>query len=125
MLAYAQSADSSNSTLLIILISAGAVLVAGLLALIPIRLAWSRHHKQADAILAVAVLWALLTAGIVVATSMTQFKWSSERQLRIQSGYYDPLDNSDAPKYPLRTGIALTLAYAALIVWPLTQRRPQ
>ncbi len=124
-LAYAQPADSGNSNLIIVLIAAGAVLVVSVLAILPIRLGWSRRHKHADAILAMTVLWALLTAGTVVATSMTQFKWSSERLLRVQSGYYDPLDNSDAPKWPVRTSAALIIAYAALISWSLVRPRPR
>jgi hypothetical protein len=123
MLAYAESTDATNSNMMIVLISAGVVIAVSVLAIIPIRLAWSRRHKQSDAIFAMTVLWALLTAGTVVAMSMTQFKWSNERLLRIQSGYYDPLDNSDAPKWPVRSGAALAVAYATLIIWPLAQRR--
>jgi hypothetical protein len=50
-------------------------------------------------------------------------KWSNEQMIRIQSGYYDPADTSDAPTLPWRTWAVLTIAYGGLVIWPFSQKR--
>jgi hypothetical protein len=50
-------------------------------------------------------------------------KWSNEQMIRIQSGYYDPTDTSDAPTLPWQTWAVLAIAYGGLVIWPFSQKR--
>jgi len=122
-LAYARNVDSSESNLSIVLLCAGLVIAAAALALIPILMSRSRRHVQSDAVLGLGILCALVTAGVTAHACMQQMKWSDERTLRIESGYYDPQDQSDAPRLPWEIWSALAIAYAGLVLWPMHGRR--
>jgi hypothetical protein len=102
-----------------VLACAGFVLIAGVLALIPLMIAWSRRHRQSDAILALALLWGLLLALSAGATTLAKMKYSHEHLVAIESGYSDPLDTSDAPPLPWLSWAGLGLGYGALLAWAL------
>ncbi|HEX4794468.1 MAG TPA: hypothetical protein VH370_11780 [Humisphaera sp.] len=123
MLAYARNVDSTESNLSIVLLCAGLIIAAAALGLIPILLSRSRRHVQSDAVLGLGILWALLAAGVTAHACMQQMKWSDERSLRIESGYYDPQDQSDSPRLPWEIWSALAVGYGGLILWPLYGRR--
>ena len=123
MLAYARNVDSTESNLSIVLLCAGLVIAAAACALVPILMSRSRRHVQSDAVLGLAILWALVAAGVSANACIQQMKWSDERTLRIESGYYDPKDQSDAPRLPWEIWSAIALAYAGLVLWPLYGRR--
>jgi flagellar basal body-associated protein FliL len=124
LLATAEAADTSNSGILIVLLSVGVTILAAGFALVPMLLARAGRHPQAEVIAAVAILWALLAAGSVVTTSMAQMKWDKERLMRIESGYYDPQDNTDAPAKPWGAWAGLGAGYAVLLVWSVAMKRP-
>ena len=68
-------------------------------------------------------LWAIVAIGVIVNTILEQNKWSSERQVRVNSGYYDPKDNSEAPAWPVKSGGVLGVGYVALLIWAATAKR--
>jgi hypothetical protein len=116
LLAKAEGPDPSDSSLMLVLICAGLVLGSAVLSLLPVFIARGRGHRQLETVTAVAVLWGLLTAGTLIHTTIVQMQWSKEQLLRIQSGYMDPQDTTDAPK-PWRTWTALATIYCVLIIW--------
>ena len=120
-LAYADSGDSSNSNLLIILISVAVLIVVGGLGFVPVAIAWRRRHRYAEVIGAGAVLWGLLAAGSLIYTASARLNWSRERMLRIESGYYDPRDLSDAPKWPWMAWGGLGVGYGVVVTISLAR----
>ncbi len=123
-LAYAEAADTSNSSLVIVLIGLGVLSVAAIAAFVPIGICWNRHHRQTDSIAALAVLWSLIAAISVIYFVNAQMKWSREQMLRIESGYFDPGDKSDAPAVPWALWGGLAAGYAVLIGWSFSQKNP-
>jgi phosphotransferase system glucose/maltose/N-acetylglucosamine-specific IIC component len=122
VLAYAESTDPTISNLSTVLACAAIVLVAGMFALIPILIAWSRRHRHSQAIFAVAMLWAMLVSISGGSTVLAQMKYSHEHLLQIESGYIDPQDISDAPKLPWLTWAGLAVGYGTLVAWPLMSK---
>lgn len=121
-LARAEGPDASDSNLLLVLICAGLIVGAAVLALVPAFIARRRGHGRSETIMAAAVLWGLLSAGTLVHASIVQMQWSKEQQLRVQSGYLDPQDTSDAPAKPWRTWTALVTVYCVLMIWAFAPR---
>src|SRR5438309_2222804 len=115
--ATAQNVDASVSTLTLILISAGIVLAAVIVAGVLPVIAASRGHRRPESLLALTVLWACLTIPSLIYMTMTQMKWATERDLRIKTGYYDPQSTSDAPPLPIGQWTALGVGYIALAAW--------
>jgi len=124
VLSYAQSGDNSDSNLVMLVICAGVVIAVCVLAFIPVRLAWGRRHRQADAVTIAAIFWALVMAGSLVYTVVQQLEYSKERLLDIQTGYYDPQTTSDAPSKPWVTWGVLAAIYGLVVVWSASQGRP-
>ena len=124
LLAYAETADSANSGAMFVLLAVGVAIVTAVLACVPMLLAQARRHPHREAIVGFAILWALLTAGSVVMTSMGRMKWNKEQLMRIESGYYDPRDTSDAPTTPWGAWAALGTGYTAMLAWAVAKKRP-
>lgn len=108
----------------IILICVGILLAVSAVAFIPVAITWSRRHRQGEAITGLSVVWGLLAAGSLCYATTQQINWGQERTKRIMSGYYDPNDNSDAPKLPWVLWGGLALGYGALVAWGLSQKPP-
>lgn len=119
--AYAQPTDLSDSNLSFILIALGLIILAALLAILPIALAHARYHRHARAILMFALLWAFLTAGSSILTASAQLKWSKEQLLLLKTGYLDPADTTGAPGRPWPLWIILAIVYLALLLFALSQ----
>ena len=118
IIAYAESPESSNVSLVLILASVAIVAAVAGLAFVPMLISWRRRHRRSDAIVGVAVVWALLAAGSGVVATVQQMNWSRERSMRIESGYYDPRDaEGEAPALPCTTWAALAGGYAAVVGW--------
>ena len=92
---------------------------------VPIAIAWRRRHPQAETIVPLGILWGLATAAVSIYAYITQTNWSKERLLRIESGYFDPQDNSGAPALPWLFWIILLIAFAAMIAWALRGTRAE
>jgi hypothetical protein len=122
LLASAEAPDTSNAGSLLVLLTLGILVAAAALAVLPIVLARSRQHRHAEIIAALAVLWGFLAAGSIVITSMDEAKWSKERLVRVQSGYYDPNDNGSAPAKPVGAWSGLAALYVVLILWSCASR---
>ena len=118
--AYAEAADGSASALTLVSVCVVIVVVVGGLSLVPLGLAWSRRHRKTELITAFVVLWGLCTSLSVGSSTIEQLKWSKEQMVRIQSGYYDPADVSDAPTWPWPVWAVLVSLYAVLVLWPLS-----
>ena len=119
IVAYSEPASSSNANLEIVLIGLGVIVVAAVLAFIPVAICWARRHRGTEIVTAIAVVWALVAAASVVLLISAQMKWSREQTMRIESGYFDPRDQSDAPAVPIKTWSALGIVYAGLVGWSL------
>jgi hypothetical protein len=118
LLANAESNDSTVSNLSTVLICAAIAVGVLILAAVPIMIAWSRRHRHADGLTAVAVLWGLIAAVSVSVSIFDQMKYSREHLMALESGYFDPNDTSDAPVLPLPTWSVLGVVYVALLGWP-------
>lgn len=118
-LARADSVDSTASNLSTVLVCAGITLAAGIVAMAPVMLAWSRGHRHSQGLAALAVLWGVLAAMSVSAAAIDRMSYSRDHLADIESGYYDPNDNSHAPPLPIPAWVALGIGYAGLLAWPL------
>ena len=121
--AYADPVDNSGSGTVLVLWAVGAITAAAGLAFVPVGLAWARRHRGADAVVALAVLWGLVTAVSVVYATMNQMQWSKEKLLRINSGYYDPNDNAGAPTPPWTLWACLGGVYVGLVAWSVSRKK--
>jgi len=117
MLANAPVAPSSDSNMELVLISAGVVLVVGILGFIPIQLARISGHRHRDAITAIIILWGLILAGSISYSIMKQMDWATTYQQRIETGYYDPQNISDKPVAPVGLWCGVGVCYAGLVLW--------
>ena len=131
-LAYAQSAGDSNSTLTVIVMAFAIVLGACLLAFIPIFAALSRRNHQSHSIAVMSIFWGVAVAVITIWCMLQRLDWSKELTIRMQSGYYDPRDLSDAPACPWILLMIAAGVWIVLLAWaflgaplPLEQASPQ
>jgi H+/Cl- antiporter ClcA len=125
ILAYADAPDESNSTIWIVMISTGLVALCAGLAMAPTCIAWARRHRQSETIVPLALLWGLGAAISAITTFISQYHWSRDRMVLVESGYYDPQDASAAPALPWMIWIALAIIYVLLILWAMgTARSP-
>ncbi len=121
-LAYAQSAGDSNS-LTVIVTAFAIVLGACVLAFIPIFTALSRKNHQSHSIAVMSLFWGVVVAVITIWCMLQRLDWSKELTVRIQSGYYDPRDLSDAPAFPWVILIVAASAWIVLLGWALVGAR--
>lgn len=117
LLLNAEPGDSTISSLTLIIIGVGIVAAVFALAFVPVAIAWSRRSRHSDPIVLAAVVWGVLLAASVISTTMAQMKWTREKSLRIESGYYDPNDTADEPRLPWVSWAGLTALYLLLVVW--------
>jgi len=122
-LAYAESGDPNTMNLVIILGGICIVAATAILAFALILTARARRRRYAEFIMVAAVFWALITAGSLMYAGEAQLNWSKEYTLRLQTGYLDPQDTSDAPRLPWRTWTGLGAAYGTMMAWALFQKR--
>jgi hypothetical protein len=123
LLGYADVADQSNRAIVIIVVCSGILVLSAGLAFVPMAIAWSRRHHQAETIVPIALLWGLATAAVSIYAYITQTNWSKERMLRIESGYFDPQDNSGAPALPWVLWLVLAIVFLMLVAWSLAKAR--
>ena len=125
ILAYADATDSSQINFLILLCGIGLIVVAGILMFIIIFLARSRRHRQGDYLVAAAIFWAILAAASFIYPVVSRLKWSQETTLRLETGYGNPQEQSDAPQLPWLPWLGLGVIYAMLLTWSLSQNNSQ
>jgi cytochrome bd-type quinol oxidase subunit 2 len=125
LLAYADTTDTTQMNLPMVLYCLGGVIVAGILAFLVILLARSRQHRQAETLITAAIFWAVCLIASVAWATVTQLKWSQEYTLRLQTGDVDPTDLSDAPQLPWLIWIILGVVYVLLILWARSQKPPE
>ena len=116
-LARGDNADPSLSNLILVLFCLFTAGVVALLAFVPVRVARERNHRQIEIITTLMIFWSVATAGLAIKTFLDQQKWSAEHQSQMLSGYFDPKDESSRPPWPVKTAIALGVAYCGLAGW--------
>lgn len=117
VLAYAQAAGDSNTSLTVILMAFAIVLGACILAFFPVFTALSRKNHQSHSIAVMSLFWGVAVAVITIWCMLQRLDWSKELTMRMQSGYYDPRDLSDAPAFPWIILIVAATAWIALLAW--------
>jgi hypothetical protein len=123
MLCYADRGESGEANLQFALLCVGAIVLVSALAIAPVILARRRRHRRGETVMGFTILWALVLVGSLLVTATARTKWTREQTLRIQSGYYDPQDQTDAPRYPWGLWAGLALAYAGVLAWSATGAR--
>jgi hypothetical protein len=121
VLAYADTTDPSQLNFLVLLTAVLLIGAVCVLTFLVVFLARSRGHRQAESILVLALFWACLTGGSFVYSAVSRLKWSQENTLRLETGYGNPQDNSDAPQFPWLAWLALAVGYGMLIMWAASQ----
>jgi hypothetical protein len=122
-LAYADSSDPSSTNLLMIVGGILILAVVVILAFVLVIIAKAKEHRRADAIMTAAFFWAILTAATLLYTGQAQMRWSKEYNLQLETGYLDPSNQSSRPDLPWKIWIGLGVAYGAMLVWSLSQKR--
>jgi hypothetical protein len=117
LLASSRQKDPSQDNLLLVMIWAGIMFAAAAMALVPLIIARVRDHRHVETILAGIIVWGLLAALSVGHSVSAQIAWTKEYKLRIETGYYDPQAQGDAPLLPWQTWGVLALGYALLVAW--------
>jgi hypothetical protein len=123
LLAYAESGDPNAMNLEIVLGGLGIVVATSILAFALIFTARARGHRYAEFIMVATLFWALITAGSLMYAGQAQLNWSKEYTLRLETGYLDPHDTSDAPRLPWGIWTGLGTAYGAMMAWAIFQKR--
>jgi hypothetical protein len=121
-LAYAESGDPNAMNLVVVLGGLGIVAATFILAFVLILAARARRHRQAEFITVATVFWGLITAGSLMYAGNAQVNWSKENMLRLETGYVDPQDTSDAPRLPWAIWTGLGVAYGTMMAWTLAQK---
>jgi hypothetical protein len=122
-LAYADAGDPNATSLPFVLIGLGIFAAIALLAFALIFIVRVRGHRKTELITVAAVFWALIAAGSLLYGGETQMDWSKQYAMRLETGYLDPQDTSDAPQLPWGIWSGLGVAYGALLFWSLSQKR--
>ncbi len=124
-LAFAESGDPNATNLPIVLGGLFILAVIALLAFLLIFVSRSRGHRRAELITVATIFWALIAAGSLLYAGEAQMDWSKQYALRLETGYLDPQDTSDAPRMPWGMWSGLGAAYVAMLVWSLSQKRAE
>jgi Na+/melibiose symporter-like transporter len=85
LLANADATDSTVTNLTTVLICAGIAVGVLIVAAAPILIAWSRRHRHAEGLTAVAVLWGLIAAVSFSVSIFDQMKYSREHLMAVES----------------------------------------
>lgn len=120
VLAYAVGGDQSLDNMKLILSVCVVLAAVAVTAFVPIVIARRRQARQAGAIMPAAVLWAVVTAALVVPYVVSVHNWALEDKQQIMSGYYDPRDQAQdhpPPVAPVPLWIALGVMYVGLMLW--------
>jgi ABC-type transport system involved in multi-copper enzyme maturation permease subunit len=123
VLAYADNSDSTLSNLQTVVYAVFIVLATVVVALIPIFISRARRHRKSESILVAVFFWACITAGSAIYTQQSQMNWSRKYLTRVESGYYDPNNTTDAPKLPWLLWSSLAAAYAGILSWSVFGKR--
>lgn len=116
-LSVAENTGTSDANLILPLVCLGCIVAIGLMALGPLVVGAKRRHRHGQGLLTTVVVWAAVAIGVAVVTVIQQSDWTAEREKRVNSGYYDPKDNSAAPALPGVMIAVLGVGYVGLIGW--------
>jgi hypothetical protein len=126
---FLANADATDNSLANIVLAAECLVLMGVvfaLAAVPVLLAKRRGPRGGlGDILAVAVVWGLLTAGTAMYTLVMHVQWSRTYTARLLSGDYDPTAPdiiSDQPKQPWLLWGAEAAGYIGLLAWSYPKR---
>lgn len=122
-LARADSVDSTVSNLTTVLTCGGIAIGVLVVAIVPVMIGWSRRHRHAQALAALAILWGLIATISICIAAIDQMNYSRQHLVDVESGYWDPNDTSDVPVLPIRTWAVLGACYLVLLGWPFVGRK--
>ncbi|HXX93767.1 MAG TPA: hypothetical protein VEN81_09040 [Planctomycetota bacterium] len=109
--------DLTGSSWVLVLISAAILVGAAILVALAIGVASRRRNPSRELVTAGAVLWALVSVWSALSTATALFKWGQERDILVQSGYYDPSTRGDGPPKPWLLWGGLFAAYPVLLAF--------
>jgi phosphotransferase system glucose/maltose/N-acetylglucosamine-specific IIC component len=115
-LSYAEGSDTSDSDALLVVIALAILAAVFILIAIPVAMA-RRRSATAEGVLAIMILWGLLSAGSVIYSVNASMAWQKEYTRRVMSGYFDPADQSDRPRSPWILWSVLGVAYMGVLIW--------
>jgi hypothetical protein len=120
LLAYAESWDSTQSNLVLV-VSCGAGLagVGGLVGLI-IVLTRRTMHRHTSQLTTAITFWGLFSVGTIFYAAAVQLNWAKEHFLDVQSGYGDP--QAAGPPLPWILWGALAAIYLLLLSWTVWKK---
>jgi hypothetical protein len=121
-LASAESGDPNAANLPIVLAGLFILAMIAMLAFAVILVSRARKHRHAESITVAIVFWAIIAAGSLLWAGERQMDWSKQYTLRLETGYLDPQDTSDAPQLPWLLWSGLGIAYGAILIWSLKQK---
>src|SRR6478736_1379249 len=117
MLARADSTDYTVMNLTLVFSSLLVIGVASFLGFLIYRAARLHRRTQSEGFAALAIAWAVVSAGAVIHDLSVQSKWSHEAADRLASGYYTRAEvAADAPRHPTPLFIALGAVYPILLI---------
>lgn len=115
-LAYAQQTDLSGSDVKVTVLCLAALGVVAILSLIVIAVARARIPRRSQGVVVAAVIWSLIAAASIIQPMLAHMHWSSEQDLLLKTGYYEPTQAAPAPAYPSALWLALAVAYALALL---------
>jgi hypothetical protein len=122
VIASAESSDPNATSLPIVLAGLFILATIAFLAFAVILISRARRHRQAELITVAIVFWAIIAAGSLLWAGERQLDWSKQYNLRLETGYLDPQDTSDAPQLPWALWTGLGVAYGGMLIWSLRQK---
>jgi hypothetical protein len=122
VIASAESGDPNATNLPIILAGLFILAMIALLAFGVIFISRVRRHRHAESITVAIVFWAIVAAGSLLWAGERQLDWSKQYTLRLETGYLDPQDTSDAPRLPWMLWSGLGVVYGTVLTWSLIQK---
>jgi hypothetical protein len=123
ILAVAEKTDMCGASGIVALAYVAVLIAVAALAIAPIFAARRAGHGSVRGIAAAAIFWALAAAGAGISTASDRFRWAHEREIAIESGYYDPRAPGDEPPWPRGLAAGIGGAYAALWAYALAGGR--
>ena len=109
--------EPSTQNITLVLAAAGVAAGVAIAAAVPIITANRRRHRQREGVVALTVLWGLLSAGLIVWAINRDWSAAAEQQRQIMSGDYDPRDLPTPPASLWPAWVGLAAAYIGLVTW--------
>jgi len=121
LLARADGADNTESTLRLVLLLTASIAGCAILCAIVMQFARRNSHRHGPILNALAIVWGLLAAGSTILAIVQQWAWEKQHMQDVMSGYGDV--HEAAPAYPWAVWSALGAGYVVLVIWAAVRER--